>query len=78
MTWNHRVVFDAETDLYGIHEVYYSEDGTPMGATVNPVTLGHVETRQDLQAEIAQIMNAFALPTLNSEIFKESEDDDQD
>ena len=38
MTWNYRVV--VKRGFYGIHEVYYDEDGSIKAATENPVFIG--------------------------------------
>ena len=44
MTWNYRIVKYSKRknaeDWYGIHEVYYDNDGNPMGMTVEPVSFG--------------------------------------
>ena len=39
MSWNYRFVKHPD-DTYGIHEVYYDDDGHPTGMTVDPICLG--------------------------------------
>lgn len=41
MTWNHRVLAKEYKDEveFGIHEVFYSDDGVPDACTMNPVAV---------------------------------------
>lgn len=36
MSWNYRLVSYADGSGYGLHEVYYDEDGQPWGMTEQP------------------------------------------
>lgn len=38
MTWNYRIVRHHEpSEWYGLHEVYYDDDGKPTSMTADPV-----------------------------------------
>ncbi len=49
MSWNYRVV--QHDDEYAIHEVFYSDDGSVNGMTVDPV-FPRAETLDDLREEL--------------------------
>lgn len=75
MTWNYRViksVYDVvgqpDEVTYGIHEVYYDEDGKPTSCTAEPVSL-YGETLEELQEEAARFVQACTLPVLTEDDF---------
>lgn len=35
--WNYRLVKYHDGESYGLHEVYYNEEGEPDGMTTNPI-----------------------------------------
>ena len=70
MTWNYRVVksVNAGETTYGIHEVYYDDNGKPVSCTVDPMApMGEklVEVYSDMQ----YMLKAFDYPTLTEEDF---------
>ena len=70
MTWNYRVVRKTETgydnlgEYYGIHEVYYDDDGNPEMVTVEPVAIVG-DTLLELQWEYAHYLRALLKPVLD-------------
>ena len=65
MSWNHRVIFDKDTGLYSIHEVYYV-DGENIGMTENPVH-AQEESVDDLEETLRRMLRACQMPVLESE-----------
>ena len=37
MTWNYRIIKYPDENGYGLHEVYYNEDGSPDTMTKDPI-----------------------------------------
>ena len=67
-TWNHRVMrseSDGETS-YGVHEVYYDDDGSITFWTLNPVAAVG-DTVDDLQEELLRMLAACAKNPLDVE-----------
>lgn len=71
MTWNYRVVRQVEIDergreevCYGIHEVYYDEDGVPTTCTVNPVA-PFGESPDELAEDMDRMRKALEEPVLD-------------
>lgn len=66
MTWNYRVLRVGDESggcVYRIHEVYYDEDGSIDGWTVDPVQpLG--ESLSELREDIRYFLGAFRKPAL--------------
>jgi len=65
MTWNHRVVrkvYEGEA-LFGIHEVFYDDDGIPHAVTVDPVGVVD-ETLEELAQTLEWMRKALGKPTL--------------
>jgi hypothetical protein len=66
MTWNYRVLRTADESgepVYRIHEVYYDDDGSIDGWTVEPVQpLG--ESLSELREDIRYFLAAFRSPVL--------------
>lgn len=61
MTWNCRVVVQKDTngdDYFGIHEIYYSEDGKPTSRTVKPVA-SFGDTLDALKKDHIRMLKAF-------------------
>jgi hypothetical protein len=73
MTWNYRIVRtrDEFSVSYGIHEVYYSDDGTPWACTEEPM---FVMDEPDDVGEICKIIEAFQQPVLDEEVFNGEEE----
>ena len=65
MTWNYRVVHKVYkgTDEYGIHEVYYDDDGAPETVTVNPVG-PYGNTHEEFIDDMAHYVAALGRPVL--------------
>lgn len=72
MTWNYRVVkksntgYDNLDEYYGIHEVYYDDDGKPEMVTVDPVGAAG-DTLEELKHDLAYMIAALDMPVLNYE-----------
>lgn len=66
MTWNYRVLRKSDEPgetVYRIHEVYYADDGSIDGWTVEPVQpLG--ESPSELREDIRYFLSAFRKPVL--------------
>lgn len=61
MSWNYRVVLrDAE---FAIHEVFYEEDGSINGMTVDPV-YPRAESLEGLREELERYSTALDKPVL--------------
>lgn len=66
VTWNYRVVKRADIEgeeTYGIHEVYYNDDGSIQGITAQPVGISS-ESEQGLKEVIGMMQEAFAKKVL--------------
>ena len=48
MAWNHRIVKYLNGSGYGLHEVYYDEDGVEASMTVDPIEIS-AETPDELR-----------------------------
>lgn len=70
MSWNYRVVRRRHEyggkDVYtfGIHEVYYNDEGKPRNLTVDPVTLCG-QSREDVREDLELMLGAFSSPVLD-------------
>lgn len=70
MSWNYRVVkttVDGE-DSYGIHEVYYDEEGKPKMFSADPCPV-FSETLEGLEEEISRIRAALGRSALQESDF---------
>jgi hypothetical protein len=71
MTWNYRIMHyrDQHPVLghhFGIHEVYYADDGTVTGWTEDAITIvGH--DLEDLEWRLRSMLEAFQKPVLEFE-----------
>ena len=66
MTWNYRVVkktYMGDT-LFGIHEVYYDDDGNPDMVTVQPVGIVGDDIHE-LRREYVYYLRALLRPALD-------------
>jgi hypothetical protein len=69
--WNYRIIRKSDSfveggEMFGIHEVYYHDDGTPRTCTVDPVEpVG--ETRDELKDVFGMFRLAFDKPVLDYE-----------
>ena len=74
MTWNYRVVrkenpgehLEEERYSFGIHEVYYNDNGTINACTVEPMD-PHGMSLDELRACMDLMMGAFDKPVLDYE-----------
>ena len=72
MTWNYRVVrktntgYDMLDEYYGIHEVYYDDDGNPEMVTVDPVGIVG-DSLLELRQEYVYYLRALLRPVLDYE-----------
>ena len=72
MSWNNRVirqVINGET-CFGIHEVYYTDEGEPHMCTADPVE-SFGETLKELSGVIARFWMATEKPVLEMTDFEE-------
>jgi hypothetical protein len=70
MTWNYRLVkrtYRGEV-LYGIHEVYYDDQGAPESITGDPVGVAE-QSKSDIMTTLRHMERALTMPTLNYEDF---------
>ena len=75
--WNHRVFrreWEDGTVLYGLHEVYYNDDGSIHGYTTEPVELQE-ETVEELREVLTRMQAALDAPVL---VYDEVECSDPD
>jgi hypothetical protein len=70
MSWNHRVMSLDGGKSFGIHEVYYHDDGTPWMFTENSIK-PFGDNPQELKEELMQMIRAFDSPVLTPEDFPE-------
>ena len=72
MTWNYRLVKksvpDSEHFTYGIHEVYYNEDGLAWGVTEDPVNMS-AEHLNELKMQWDMLIEAFGRPVIEYDEF---------
>ena len=70
MTWDYRLVKSTQGDLvlYGIHEVYYDDHGTPKSITELPVSVIE-QSKGDIMTTLRHMERALTMPTLNYEDF---------
>lgn len=62
--WNYRVMKDGE--LFGIHEVYYDEDGKPEAYTNGPVAAAG-DTVEELKEDLKMQLAALEAPVVRKE-----------
>ena len=55
MTWNYRVVKYSDGSGYGLHEIYYDDDGVEISMTKAPASFAG-ETPEKLQESITRAM----------------------
>ena len=65
MTWNYRIVHKVYkgVDEYGIHEVYYNDDGAPKTVTIEPVG-PYGNTYEEFIDDMAAYVSALARPII--------------
>ena len=77
MHWNHRIlktVVDGEVS-YGIHEVFYDDDGSLMGCSEEPIGIVS-ETIEGCRRDLKLMETAFKKPVLEKKIFEDMEEKD--
>lgn len=63
MSWNYRVIVGADGQ-YGIHEVYYAEDGKTISSwTESPIAPGG-ESVKELRSDLGAMLHSFSKPIL--------------
>lgn len=78
-SWNHRVVVVNTDDgtEWGIYEVYYDDDGNPIGRTESPAVL--VDERPKMLLEgVSSFLRALTLDALNDMAFQSNRPDGED
>ena len=61
MKWNYRVI--ERDGIFAIHEVYYDQDGKPVGVTSRPAApMG--EDPQELARDLGRYMSAIGQPVI--------------
>jgi hypothetical protein len=76
MTWNYRIMRTLcpdGTPSYGIHEVYYGQDGEVRNWTANDVG-PHGETLEELASDLAHVFDALRKPVLDQKTGAEVQD----
>lgn len=63
MSWNYRIT--EKNGTYGIHEVYYNDEGEPNAISEEAVTLGMLETLEDLKGDLELINRALTKPVIS-------------
>lgn len=75
MNWNYRVlrrtfIEDGEAkEYYGIHEVYYDEEGKPKCCTVDAIALDYFGNVDGVKWALHEMMKGLADPILDYEDF---------
>jgi hypothetical protein len=60
--WNYRVI-KRQDESFGIHEVYYDENGDPTMCTADPVTL-YGDSVDEIVNDVNHILHALNKPVL--------------
>ena len=68
MSWNYRVMTLDEGKTYGIHEVYYREDGSLRLYSAEPMD-PHGDTVEELQRDLEYMQKALGKPVLSPKDF---------
>lgn len=66
MTWNYRVVrkvYNDETILWGIHEVFYDDEGNPKAVTVDAIA-PESESEEGIKTVLEWMLAALEKPIL--------------
>lgn len=77
--WNYRVMrkvckhSEGVSESFGIHEVFYDDDGEPHSCTVEPMT-PYGENYYELKADLNAMYNAFNFPPLDYDDLKKEVD----
>jgi len=50
MSWNYRIVCYKDGSGYGLHEVYYDEDGVADGMTEKPISFSFDKSEEVIKA----------------------------
>lgn len=65
-TWNYRILahqHEGGEVWFGVHEVYYNEDGIPNATTENPATVS-CDSINEMRKDLKLIKSAFTKPVL--------------
>ena len=75
MTWNHRLIRDTKDGetWYGIHEVFYEDDGEPNGCTVEAVSVVG-ETVDECKEILEWMIAACSKPVIEMQYFRDLEE----
>ena len=80
MHWNYRVIqftYPNQSYYYSIHEVHYSEYGTPVAYTETPADV-YSSTVEGMNDVYAMIGSAFSRPILKESDFTSEKEEDED
>jgi hypothetical protein len=69
MTWNYRIV--KANDGYGLHEIYYDENGIPNARTQEPILMG--ENQDDIVADLKMMLCDAQKPIIDDKEFQKQE-----
>lgn len=73
MSWNYRVFrYDEDPPAYGIHEVYYDDDGNVESITERAVGVT-ADSRNGVLLVLADMADSFRHPVLDYKTYKEVE-----
>jgi len=63
--WNHRVIKRrvGNSESFGIHEVFYNDDGSINGCTIDPVAVD-CDTPEDLRDTLVMMLRCLDKPVL--------------
>lgn len=77
MSWSYRIVKKKNNDAvwYGIHEVFYDDEGKPTMCTEDPITL-EAESMKDFGWMLSQFKIATNQPWLNYKDFGQDKKSD--
>jgi len=64
MSWDYRVVRYANGSGYGLHEVYYDEEGIPVNMTKDPVGFYGETNNELLKTLLMAVRNVIETPIL--------------
>jgi hypothetical protein len=79
--WNYRVISktvihpDGVAEEYGIHSVFYNDDGEPEVISVEPM-VPYGDTYYELKADLELMSKAFRQPPMKYEDFGKENDND--
>jgi hypothetical protein len=70
MSWNYRLVRYRDGSGYGLHEIFYDDDGQPTGMTEQPISFS-CDRNEDAVKEISEALKLALNDVTNRPIFDE-------